>query len=143
MRTATAVIVGAVLFTLPFQLYLHGGAHHDGSGGRAEPHGDHDARHGGTLVMVDDHHLEVVIVDAKLEVYVTDALRRPVRPTGGSVVFDDGTRAPLAWQAYRSVADAPPDYQWADFEIRLAAGVVLAIRVPAGGNRAPALRGPA
>ena len=136
MRTTTAVLAGAILFTLPFQLYLHGGSH-DG------PHADHDARHGGTLVMVDDHHLEVATAGERIEVYVSDALRRPVQPTGGSVVFDDGTRGTLAWQGYRLVADAPPDFAWAEYEIRLADGVVLAIRVPAGSGRAPALRDPA
>lgn len=140
MRTTTAVLVGAVLFTLPFQLYLHGGSHHDG---RAEPHADHDARHGGTLVMVDDHHLEIVTADGRIEVYVTDALRRPLQPSGGSVFFDDGTTTNLAWQSYRLVAEAPRGFVWADYEIRLDDGVVLAIRVPALDGTVQPLRDPA
>lgn len=140
MRTTTAVLAGAVLFTLPFQLYLHGGSHHDG---RAEPHADHGARHGGTLVMVDDHHLEIVTADGRLEVYVTDALRRPVQPSGGSARFDDGTGTTFAWQSYRLVAAAPRGFVWADYEIRLADGVVLTIRVPAPDREASQLKDPA
>jgi hypothetical protein len=139
MRTTTAVLAGAVLFTLPFQLYLHGGSHHDG---RAAPHADHDARHGGTLVMVDDHHLEIVTADGRIAVYVTDALRRPVQPSGGSALFNDGTSTTFAWQAYRLVAEAPRGFVWADYEIRLENSVVLAIRVPAPDREVPRLRGP-
>lgn len=139
MRTTTAVLAGAVLFTLPFQLYLHGGSHHDG---RSQPHADHDARHGGTLVMVDDHHLEIVTAAGRIEVYVTDALRRPVQASGGSARFDDGTTTPLAWQSYRLVAEAPRGFVWADYEIRLADGIVLAIRVPAPYAAVQPLRDP-
>lgn len=140
MRTTTAVLVGAVLFTLPFQLYLHGGSHHDG---RDAPHTDHDARHGGTLIMVDDHHLEVVAADGRVEVYVTDALRRPVQPSGGSALFDDGTATTFAWQSYRLVAETPRGFVWADYEIRLEDGAVLAIRVPAPDGEAQRVRDPA
>jgi hypothetical protein len=127
MRTTTAVLAGVVLFTLPFQLYLHGGSHHDRG---AEPHADHDARHGGTLVMVDDHHLEIVMTNGRVEVYVTDSLRRPVQPTGGNVVFDEGTTRDLTWESYRLTAGTPAAFAWADYEVWLESGAVLAIRVP-------------
>jgi len=128
VKTATAVIAGAVLFTLPFQLYLHGGAH---PGDRAGAHADHGARHGGTLVMVEDHHLEIVARNGHVEVYVTDAMRRPVKPSGGSVVFDDGRTGTLVWRSYRLVVDAPPAFAWGDYEVKLNDGTSLAIRVPA------------
>jgi len=129
MTRTTAVIAGAILFTLPFQMYGRGGAHH---GGHSEPHGDHAARHGGTLVMVDDYHLEIVERDTSVEVYVTDALRRPVQPIGGSVVFDDAARAALTWSGYRLVANTLTPFAWGDYEVQLDGGSVLAIRVPAG-----------
>jgi len=129
MTRATAVIAGAILFTLPFQMYGRGSSHH---GGDAEPHADHEPRHGGLVVMVDDHHLEIVANGDRVEVYVTDALRRPVQPIGGSVVFDDAARAALTWSGYRLVANTPTPLAWGDYEVQLDGGSVLAIRVPAG-----------
>jgi hypothetical protein len=139
MRTTTAVLAGAVLFTLPFQLYLHGETHH---ADRSAAHADHDARHGGMLVMVEDHHLEIVVSDGRVEVFVTDALRKPVRPAGGSVVFDDGTTANLAWQSHRLTAAAPPHFAWADYEVRLEGGAALAIRVPRASDDRRSLKDP-
>jgi hypothetical protein len=138
MTRVAAVISGAILFTLPFQLYLFAGSHH---GDRTQPHTDHDPHHGGTVVMVDDHHLEIVETDGRVEVYVTDALRRPVQPTDGDVSFDDGATAALVWNAYRLVAQTPRTFTWGDYGVRLKDGTVLAIRVPAGpsGGVAPKL----
>lgn len=127
MRAATAALTGAVLFTLPFQLYLHGGPHRPDA---SAPHADHEAHHGGTLVMVDDHHLEVVARGGRVEVFTTDAVRRPVRPVRATVVFDDGTTVPLVWRLYRLAADTPPTFAWADYEVQLGGGPVLSVRVP-------------
>jgi hypothetical protein len=132
MRTGVAVIAGAVLFTLPFQLYLHGDTHH---GAGADPHSDHDARHGGTVVMIDDHHLEIVASAGQVEVYVSDALRRPLRPSDGKVTFDNGTSATLAWRSYRLVGAAPAGFRSGEYEVALADGTVLAIEMPRVGAR--------
>jgi hypothetical protein len=65
-----------------------------------------------------------------------------VQASGGSARFDDGTTTTLAWQSYRLVAEAPRGFVWADYEIRLADGVVLAIRVPAPDAPVQPLRDP-
>jgi hypothetical protein len=46
--------------------------------------------------------------DGRVEVYPSDAYRRPLRASGGRVEFGDGTSAALTWADARLVApDAP------------------------------------
>jgi len=130
MTRTAALTFGAILFTLPFQLYLLDGAH---DRGHDQPHTDHGAHHGGTVVMVDDHHLEIVEGTGRVEVYSTDSLRRPVQPADGDVTFDDGATAPLSWSVYRLVARTPHRFSWGDYEVRLKDGTLLVIRVPTSG----------
>jgi hypothetical protein len=92
---------------LPF---IGGGHHHPRSGSDAPmvavqpadhrstagPHMDHEPHHGGQLGMVGDFHIELVEIGDSVEIYLSDAERRPLPPTSGTIVFDTGTWQPLA-----------------------------------------------
>lgn len=97
LRTAGAIVLGAVLALLPFARY----AFHPGHAGA---HADHQPRHGGVLGMAGDLHLELVRAEDKLAVYPTDAYRRPVHLARGHVMFDDGPPVPLVRHAGRWTA---------------------------------------
>jgi hypothetical protein len=95
-RFCAAITVGAVLATFPFLRYAH-------IGGRGAAHVDHEPVHGGQLGMVGDHHIELVRRGGRIEAFVSDAWRVPVRPREAWAVFngsDDVGR--LDWIGYRS-----------------------------------------
>lgn len=129
MTRTTAFAIGAALFALPF---LQSGVGDDHRGGDAF-HMDHGAHHGGSLLMLGNHHLEVVEKDDLLELYVSDSGRRPIRPAAVAIAFDDGPEQEMGWSSYRMVVDRPRDYVWAEYRIELADGQPLRIRLPAGG----------
>lgn len=62
----------------------------------AGPHMDHDPHHGGQLGMVGDFHIELVEIGDTVHIHLSDAERRPLPPTSGTIVFDTGTRQQLA-----------------------------------------------
>ena len=126
MSRIAAAGAGLMLFALPFFQSGLGESHAHGPG----PHMDHSPRHGGTLVMVGDYHLEVVEGTQTLEVYVSDAERRPLRPLAARVTFDDGAPHELAWSGYRIVAARPQRYAWADYRIVLDNHEPLTVRLP-------------
>jgi hypothetical protein len=95
-RIIGAVAAGLVLATLPFLPYAHRGGH-------GEAHADHEPRHGGQLGMVGDHHVEVVRHRGALQVFVSDAWRRPVQPARGWATFDGSAATPLVWRNHRLV----------------------------------------
>lgn len=67
-------------------------------GGHPEPHADHAAHHGGVLGMVGDTHMEIVWRDGRVDVFVSDAYRRPLRARGGELTFEgeeEGPAVPL------------------------------------------------
>lgn len=94
IRLLGAVALGCFLALVPFLRYRYGAPH-------PTAHSDHAARHGGVLGMVGDVHLEVVRRAGSIEVYPSDAYRRPLQAAGGEVVFADGRRAPLTWTGTR------------------------------------------
>lgn len=124
--------MGLALFALPFLQSGVGSRHEDG------PHMDHRPHHGGSLLMLGNHHLEIVERGDTLEVHVSDAGRRPLRPSAATVRFDDGEKRPLAWTRDRLVVPKPAAYAWADYRIELEGDEPpLAIRLPAGGVSMP------
>lgn len=54
--------------------------------------------------MVGDHHIELLIDGQRVDVHVSDGLRRPVRARRGSLRLPDGTVLLLAWQSHRLTA---------------------------------------
>ena len=121
---AAAVIVGLALFATPFVRYGLGGSH-DGAA-----HMEHGPRHGGQLLMVRNHHVELVTRGAEVEVYVSDFERRPVRKAHGEVVVDGRARSPLVWKKYRLVGAAPPPGARADYTLRTPDGGTVSFRYP-------------
>lgn len=118
-RLALAVAAGLLLAAVPFLRYVHFGG--------AEAHANHEARHGGQLGMAGEHHVELVRRDGAVEIYVSDAWRRPLRPAGGSVAFDRGGAVELRWSGHRLVAPDAPAARQVDAAIRLEDGTSLAI----------------
>jgi hypothetical protein len=112
-----AVATGLALATLPFLMFLGDDAHD------ATPHADHAPRHGGRLVMVGDHHLELVERDTLLEVYVSDAVRRPLRPSAARLVDANGAERALGWADSHVVVTPPLEGR---LELTLDGGAVLA-----------------
>lgn len=128
---AVALAAGAVLFALPF---LQSGLD-EGHG--AAGHMDHEPHHGGSLVMLGNHHLEVVDAGGRVELYLSDASRRPERETFATVAFDDGAPRALEWAGYRLVAARPASYRQAEYRVGVAGEPPLTIRLPASGVSMP------
>ena len=121
-----ALIVGSVLGAIPFLNYGIGGAHvHAGA-----PHSDHEARHGGQVLMLGDHHIELVDRGASIELYLSDASRRPVRPNWVSVSFDGGPETPVVWRSYRSVVLKPPASETGLYRVSVGDAPPLMVRWP-------------
>ena len=66
---------------------------------------DHAPHHGGQLGMSDDRHVEIVRRAGRVEVFVSDARRRPLAVAGGSMTLDGVTTVPLFVAGDRLVGD--------------------------------------
>lgn len=132
MTRTGALLAGTLLFTLPFLQMGVGEDHADGS-----LHMDHRAHHGGSLLMLGNHHLEVVEGEQTVELYVSDAARRPLRAVSATIMYDGGPEQPLEWSGYRLVARKPTHYDWADYRVVLPDAPPLSIRLPARGVTMP------
>lgn len=126
MKNFGFAVAGMILFALPFLSMGVGRDHHDG----AEPHMDHAPYHGGLLLMVGDHHLEIVESEGAIEVYVSDARRIPLRPVSGRIRPGEKRAVDLVWDRDRLIARDVPASQAADYEVTLDDATVLEIRVP-------------
>jgi hypothetical protein len=117
-----ALLAAPVLLLLPFLLF-GGGDHHGG----AAPHADHDPRHGGRVVMIGDHHVEIVERGGAVEIYPSDAVRRPLPLASGRAISRDGSAHPLAWERDRLLARPPVADTAERYEIAVPDGPVLAL----------------
>jgi hypothetical protein len=122
---AGATLAGLALAGLPF---FQSGFGHRGAHGAL--HMDHEPHHGGRLLMLGDHHLETVEKDGALELYVSDAERRPLRPEAATIAFDGEAAAPMEWSGYRMTVSLPARYAEAEYRIALAGAAPLTIRLP-------------
>lgn len=125
MKRLGFLAAGLVLFALPFLSLGVGGGHHDELG----PHMDHWPRYGGQLMMIGDYHLEIVDAAPAIEVYPSDARRRPLTAASGRVAFDAAPPLPLTWHSDRLVAPAAAGWRSVAVEVTLTDGQVLAVRV--------------
>jgi hypothetical protein len=133
---SVALAAGPVLFALPFFVSGLGSAGHGGPS-----HMDHEPHHGGSLLMLGNHHLEVVQKEGGVELYLSDASRRPERETFATVAFDDGAPRALEWEGYRLVAAGPASWREAEYRIGVAGEPPLTIRIPARGVSMPGVSG--
>jgi hypothetical protein len=129
-RIGLAIAFGLALSSLPFLRYLH-------LGNDSLPHADHAARHGGQLHMVGDRHLELVRRRGQIEVFTSDAVRRPVAVTSGEVSFDGGDPRPLTRNEHRLVAPDEPQAGAVEIVVILEDGTRLATRFDFSGAPVP------
>lgn len=108
-RIVPAVLAGVVLGSMPWWRYA---AYIE----PATPHADHEPRHGGELAMAGDHHIELHRRGTSVEVYVSDASRRPVEPRAVALVIDGATSTDLRWDGYRFVGTIGPE--GAEYEVQ-------------------------
>ena len=120
-RTLAAVALGLVLATVPFLRYASGEHVH------GKPHMDHSPHHGGQLGMTGDHHVEIVRRDGRIEVFVSDAHRRPVDATSGRLTFADDKVVMLDRAEGKLVGADVPDASEVEVEATLNDGTKLAI----------------
>ena len=121
-----AVVVGLVLFAMPFLQYGLGGGHTHAGG----PHSDHGARHGGHLVMLHDYHLELVEHRDSVELYLSDSFRRPLKPASCTVAYDGRPRTLCEWRGHRSVVSKPIDAQSGLYQLSVGDGEPLTLKFP-------------
>jgi hypothetical protein len=119
-QLALATAAGLLLASLPFVRYVH--LLNDG-----EAHADHEPRHGGQLGMVGEYHIEVRRHAGRVEAFVSDAWRRPLRPREGAIVFDRGSTTPLKWEGYRLVGPDAKEAREVEAIAWLADGTRLAV----------------
>jgi hypothetical protein len=123
-RVGLAIAAGLVLSTLPFLRYVH-------LGHSVLPHADHAPRHGGQLRMVGDYHVELLRGGGRVEVFVSDARRRPLEPDRAWVTFGAGAPQVLAWDGHRFVGPDAPDARELEVVAVLSDGTRLALRFAA------------
>jgi hypothetical protein len=119
-RIAAALAGGALLAALPFARYAS-------LGGAVAPHADHAARYGGQLGMVGDHHIELRRQRGQVEVFVSDAQRRPLQPRSVWVIFDGAAPLALNWDGHHHAGPAVGDSRVAEAVVILADGTRLAL----------------
>ena len=90
--------------------------------------------------MVGDHHIELLRRRGRVEAFVSDAYRRPVGVSRGSVSFDGGEASHLSWDGHRLVAPDVPQTHVVEIVVILEDDTRLAMRFDAA-DRVPLLQG--
>ena len=121
LQLASAVALGLVLATTPFLRYASGEHVH------GKPHMDHSPHHGGQLGMTGDHHIEIVRRDGRIEIFVSDAHRRPVATKGGRLTFEGDKVVVLDRAEGKLVCADMADAREVEVEATLVDGTTLAV----------------
>ena len=85
--------------------------------------------------MLGDYHVEIVQREARVEIFLSDATRKPIRPAAGRLVLHGGTSLEMRWQDQRLIAAPASDARIATYEVTTTDGSVL----PLSGEAMPAL----
>ena len=115
LRLLGAIAAGLVLATFPFLRYAGGHVHR-------RPHMDHAPHHGGQLGMSGDHHVEIVHRADCVEIFVSDAQRRPLAVAGGRLTIDGVATVPLVVSGDKLIADAAGSARDVEVHAELADG---------------------
>ena len=83
--------------------------------------------------MVGDHHIEVRRAGGRVEVFVSDAWRRPIRPASVGARFDGGDVVALRSEAGRFVAEDLPGAAEIEVAVSLSARETLSTTFDFGG----------
>lgn len=121
---------------------------HPGGDAKAQPHQDHEARHGGVLTMEGDGHVEIVVSpEGAVDLYASDGFRQPLAPkdvTGSVTLVPKGKKEKQTLKLTEdtgkgslSAKGAAPDdteYTW-NLQVR-GTPMTMTLLVPAGGTAA-------
>lgn len=121
---------------------------HSGGDAMAQPHQDHEARHGGVLTMEGDGHVEIVVSpEGAVDLYASDGFRRPIAPkdvTGSVTLVSKGKKEKQTLKltedsgkgSLSAKGPAPDDteYTWS-LQVR-GTPTTMTLLVPAGGTAA-------
>jgi hypothetical protein len=130
-----SLLLGAVMAALPWLHFGEAVHEHVRDDDGSAAHADHAPHHGGQLGMVGDLHMELVELDDRIEVYLSDAGRRPLLPVQGSVRFDDGEARPMTVSDRRLVTALDGDAREATVEVASAQGPPLEMTFSLGRAR--------
>jgi hypothetical protein len=120
--------------------------HHPHGDATAQPHQDHNARYGGVLTMEGDSHVEIVVAkDGAIDLYVSDAIRKPipVKDISGTITLGSAgkkekqtlTLSEDPAKGSLSAKGPAPDnteYTWS-LKVR-GAPMTMTLQVPSGGT---------
>lgn len=121
---------------------------HPGGDATAQPHQDHEARHGGVLTMEGDGHVEIVVSpEGAVDFYISDGVRQPIalKDVTGTVTLTSKTKkekqtlkltedAGKGSLSAKGPAPADTEYTW-NLQVR-GAPMTMTLLVPAGGTAA-------
>jgi len=121
---------------------------HPGGDAMAQPHQDHEARHGGVLTMEGDGHVEIVVSpEGSVDLYTSDGVRQPIAPKDVTGTVTLASKTKKEKQTLKLTEDsskgslsakgpAPDDteYTW-NLQVR-GAPMTMTLLVPAGGTAA-------
>lgn len=117
-----AIVLGALLGATPFARYAFAGPH-------SEATMDHGPRFGGHLLMVRNHHIELVEHDESVELFVSDLKRRPLRPQAATIMNDAQEALTMRWHSYRLVGERPKGTRTV-YTVALQGGATLTFKYP-------------
>jgi hypothetical protein len=118
LRVLGAILGGLLLAAMPLARFVFVTGH-------GAPHADHEPRHGGQVGMSGDYHIEVRRRAGRIETFVSDPRRRPVRPEGVSVAYDGGETIPLQAERDRWIGEDDASARTIEANVLLADGTRL------------------